>query len=173
MRTFGGRKSSQLHPTDLNFQNILVIDLGQLGDVVLSLPALAALRSRFPTSHITVLTGRPPEAVIKLSGLADETISVDRVALRDGPKLRSIARIFRFVAEFRRRKIDLLIDLHSLSETNLLAYLSRARYRLLANRENRSIDFLCNFRPRPPKEDNYINLSDKYLYVIRPFGIIA
>jgi len=30
-------------------RNILVIDFGQLGDVVMSLPALAAARARFPT----------------------------------------------------------------------------------------------------------------------------
>lgn len=158
--------------TDLHFQNILVIDLGQLGDVVLSLPAVAAIRRRFPDSHITVLTGKPPEAVIKLSGLADETLSVDRVALRDGPKLKSIADILKFAAAFRRRRIDLLIDLHSLSETNLLAYLSRARYRLLANRENRSIDRLSNFRPSPPKEDKTKHLVHKYLDVLKPLGII-
>ena len=172
MQTFEDRISSQLHPTDLNFQNILVIDLGQLGDVVLSLPALAALRRRFPSSHITVLTGKPPQAVIEISGLADETVSVDRVALRDGPKLRSTAEILRFVREFRRREIDLLVDLHSLSETNLLAYLSRARYRLLANRENRSIDILSNFRPKPPREDKSKRLTDKYLDVLLPLGII-
>ena len=160
-----------MQDTDLNFQNILVIDLGQLGDVVLSLPALAAVRRRFPDSHITVLTGKPPEAVIKLSGLANETLSVDRVALRDGPKLKSIAEILRFVAAFRRRRIDLLIDLHSLSETNLLAYLSRARYRLLANRENRSLDRLSNFRPKPPREDKSKHLVDKYLDVLKPLGI--
>jgi ADP-heptose:LPS heptosyltransferase len=161
-----------LSPTDLNFQNIVVIDLGQLGDVVLSLPALAALRARYPRSHITVLTGKPPEAVIKLSGLADETISIDRVALRDGPKLRSITQIFAFVSQFRRRRIDLIIDLHSLSETNILAYLSRARYRLLANRGNRSLDLLSNYRPKAPPENKSKHLSEKYLDVLRPLGII-
>jgi ADP-heptose:LPS heptosyltransferase len=160
-----------LPDTELTFQNIVVVDLGQLGDVVLSLPALAALRLRFPDSHIAVLTGKPPESVIKLSGLADETLSVDRVALRDGPKLRSIKEILRLVAGFRRRRIDLLIDLHSLSETNLLAFLSRARYRLLANRENRSLDRLTNFQPRPPIEDKSKHLAEKYLDVLRPLGI--
>lgn len=138
----------------------------------MSLPALSALRDRFPDSHIAVLTGKPPESVVEMSGLADETLSVDRVALRDGPKLASIAKILRFTAEFRRRRIDLLIDLHSLPETNLLAFFSRANYRLFANRESRSIDILSNFNPKPPKEDRSKHLTDKYLDVLRPLGIV-
>lgn len=109
--------------------------------------------------------------IITLSGLADEVIRVDRVELRDGPKWRAITRIFRFVRDIRLRDIDLVIDLHSLSETNLLAFLSRAKYRLLANRESRSLDSLSNFRPRPPKEDKSKHLGDRYLDVLLPLGI--
>ncbi len=70
----------------MNFdpRNILVIDFGQLGDVVLSLPALRAIRERFPRAKITVAVGKPGADVINLSGHADETLVVDRVSLRDG-----------------------------------------------------------------------------------------
>src|ERR1700730_17836089 len=73
-----------------NPSNILILNLGQLGDVVLSLPALAAIRSPFPGATIAVASGLAAGQAIELSGLADRIISVDRVALRDGPKLRSI-----------------------------------------------------------------------------------
>lgn len=148
-----------------------MIDFGQLGDVVLSLPALAALRRQFPTSHIAVMTGKVPDQVVTLSGLADEVIMVDRVELRDGPKLRSIGKIFSFVRQMRRRPVDLVIDLHSLPETNILAFLTKAGYRLLANRENRSLDRLSNFRPSPLPEDKTRHLSDRYLDVLMPLGI--
>lgn len=154
-----------------NFQNILVIDLGQLGDVVLSLPALRAIRRHFSTSHIAILAGKASGEVVALSRLADEVIKIDRVELRDGPKLRSVAKIVRFVGEIRKRPTDLVIDLHSLPETNLLALLSKAKHRLLANRESRSLDTLSNVRPRPPKEDKTKHLSDRYLDVLAPLGI--
>jgi len=160
-----------LDDTKRNFQNILVIDFGQLGDVVLSLPALKAIRHRFAASHIAVLTGMAAGDIVTLSGLVDEVIRVDRVELRDGPRLASIAKILRLVSDIRRRKIDLVIDLHSLSETNLLALLSGAKHRLLANRESRSIDMLSNFSPKPPKEDKAKHLSDRYLDVLIPLGI--
>ncbi len=148
-----------------------MIDFGQLGDVVLSLPALGALRTHFPQAHISVMTGKVPDQVVRLSALADEVVTVDRVELRDGPKLGSISKIGSFVRDVRRRPFDLVIDLHSLSETNILAFLSRAKFRLLSNRENRSLDRLSNFRPRPPKEDKTKHLTDRYLDVLRPLGI--
>lgn len=154
-------------------RNILVIDFGQLGDVVLSLPALSALRQKFPHARITVAVGKPGAPIVELSGYADATMAVDRVGLRDGPKPLSILRIARFVKEVRRAKFDFVIDLHSLSETNLLGFLSGAPRRLYARRPGRSLDYLSNFRPQPPVEDNSPSKHaiDRYLDVLIPLGI--
>lgn len=152
-------------------RNILVIDFGQLGDVILSLPALGAIRRRFPRSHITVAVGGAAAAVVELAGVADEALPVDRVALRDGPKHLSVWQIGKLVLEVRRRKFDLVIDLHSLSETNLLGFLSGARQRLYARRPGRSLDYLANFRPEPPKEDRSKHAIDRYLDVVSPLGV--
>src|SRR5215213_5067133 len=150
----------RVHPRLINMafdpRNILVIDFGQLGDVVMSLPALRAIRTRFPTASITVAVGKPGQELI---------------ALRDGPKLISIGRIARLVARVRKNKFDFVIDLHSYYETNLLGFLSGAPHRLYARRENRSLDFLGNFNPRPPKETRSAHLVDRYLEMLKPLGI--
>ncbi|MDT4968475.1 MAG: heptosyltransferase [Acidobacteriota bacterium] len=153
--------------------NILVIDFGQLGDVVLSLPALRAIREKFPRARITVAVGKPGAPVVDLSGYADATIVVDRVALRDGWKVFSIFRIGRIVKQVRRERFDFVIDLHSLSETNLLGFFSGAPKRLFARRPGRSLDFLANFHPRPPIEDNSAtkHAIDRYMDVLIPLGI--
>jgi ADP-heptose:LPS heptosyltransferase len=148
-----------------------VIDFGQLGDVVLSLPALAALRAAFPQTKITVMTGLAAGEVVRLSGVADDVVTVDRVELRDGPKMRSIRAILGLALDVRRRHFDLVIDVHSLSETNILAFLSGAKYRLLANRESRSLDRLSNFRPAPPEEDKTKQAYERYLDVLTPLGV--
>jgi ADP-heptose:LPS heptosyltransferase len=152
-------------------RNILVIDFGQLGDVVMSLPALRAIRARFPYAKITVAVGKPGGELIHLSGFANEVLEVDRVSLRDGPKLISIGRIVKFVANVRKSKFDFVIDLHSLYETNLLGFLSGAPHRLYARRENRSLDLLANFEPRPNKERKEAHLVDRYLDILKPLGI--
>ena len=155
-----------------NPRNILVIDFGQLGDVVMSLPALRAIRERFPYSQITVAVGKPGKELLGLSGYANEILEVDRVALRDGPTLISIGRILKFVSEVRKAKFDFVIDLHSYYETNLLGFLSGAPRRLYSRRStNRSLDFLANFNPRPIKESEKTHLVDRYLDVLKPLGI--
>src|SRR5882672_12272803 len=154
-------------------RNILVIDFGQLGDVVLSLPALGAVRKRFPRARITVAVGKPGAEVVGLSGFADETLVVDRVGLRDGFKPLSVLRVFKLVKDVREKKFDFVIDLHSLSETNLLGFLSGAPKRLYARRPGRSLDYLANFHPRPPVETDHRkrHLIDRYLDVLIPLEI--
>ena len=152
-------------------RNILVIDFGQLGDVVLSVPALRAIREKFRDARITVAVGKPGADIIALCGYANSTIVVDRVALRDGPKLISVAKILKLVKDVRRQQFDFVIDLHSLSETNLLGFFSGAAYRLYSRRPGRSLNFLSNFRPGPPTEDNTKHFAERYLDVLRPLDI--
>jgi ADP-heptose:LPS heptosyltransferase len=142
-----------------------------MGDVILALPAFQAIRQKFPDARITALVGKSAAMIARVSGVFDEEIVVDRVALRDGNKLRSINKIRRLVKEVRRRKFDFIIDLHSLSETNLLGFLSGARARLYANRENRSLDFFAKFPAKPPTEDKSKHITDRYLEVLMPLGI--
>ena len=142
-----------------------------MGDVILALPAFAAIRRKFPAARMTVLIGKSSATAARLAGVFDDEIVIDRVELRDGSKLRSINKIRRLVKEIRRRRFDFIIDLHSLSETNLLGFLSGAGARLYANRENRSLDFLGKFPSRPPAEDKSKHVTDRYLEVLAPLGV--
>lgn len=143
-----------------------------MGDVVLSVPALHAIRKRFPAARITVLVGKAASELLTLCNAVDEIIPVDRTELRRSSKLWAIGQIFRLAANIRRRKFDFVIDLHSFSETNILGFLSGAKRRLYANRENRSMDFLANFRPRPPLEDKTRHITERYFDVLKPLGIV-
>jgi len=60
-----------------------------------------------------------------------------------------------------------------LSETNLLGFLSGAPKRLYSRRPTRSLDFLANFKPRPPVEADHRqrHLIDRYLDVLIPLGV--
>lgn len=153
------------------FQNICILHFGQLGDVLLALPAIHAVREKFPSAKISLIAGKLPAQLIDDLKVVDEVIPVDRVALLRGNKLRSIGKILKLVGQVRRLRFDFVIDLHSLYETNLLGFLSGARTRLYSNRESRSLDRLGTFNPRPPAEDKTIHLADNYLAVLKPLRI--
>lgn len=117
------------------------------------------------------MIGKSGAEIVEFSRFADEKIVVDRVKLRDGKKAESIREILKITKDVRRRKFDFVVDLHSLYETNLLGFFSGAKHRLYANRENRSLDFLANFTPKPPLEDKKLHLTDHYLNLLKPLGI--
>ena len=139
----------------------------------MSLPALQALRERFPTAKITAMVGKPSKAIVEMSRTANAVMDVDRVALRDGSKLVSIGRIIKLVKDVRKSKFDLIIDLHSYAETNLLGLVSGAPHRLYAHRPNRSLDYLGNYKPRPPLQDLSRHAVQRYLDVLQPLNVAS
>lgn len=152
-------------------RKILVIHFGQMGDVVLALPSMLAIRKRFADANITLLIGRSAAAAAEPANVADELMIVDRVKMRDGGKLSAIGDILRLARDIRRRRFDLAIDLHSLSETNILAFVAGIPSRLFADRENRSLNFLSNFSPKPPREDRGEHRARSYMKVLQPLGV--
>jgi len=147
-------------------RNLLVIDIGNLGDAILSLPALRALRQHFPNTKITVAGGQAGSEIINLSGFADEVIPVKiRVANKVAAGLRAI----KLIQQLRQRRFDLVVDLHSTPETNLMMFFTGSKKRLAANRAGRSLDFLSNIRA--PRETRGKHAVDRYLDVLAPLGI--
>ena len=62
-------------------QRILVIKLSALGDFVLSIRSLQAIRAHHQTAHIVLLTTAPYESLARASGLFDEIWIDERPAL--------------------------------------------------------------------------------------------
>ncbi len=110
-------------------KKILVTQGGGVGDLVMSLPALAALQARFPKAVITVFAG--PWAIDLLKG-AD---TVQRVIGVQPPWLGrfSLSRAVRFwwsAFALRREGFDLGIDLQGDPRSLLFLYLTRSRQRV-------------------------------------------
>lgn len=67
-----------LHPVPDNIRSILVIRPGGIGDAVLLVPALQALKEKYPAAHITVLAEKRNSAVFKLCPYVDRILLYDR-----------------------------------------------------------------------------------------------
>jgi len=156
-------------PTHFSPRRILVLHLGQLAEVVLSLPALNALRLRFPGSHITLAATSVGCQVVGMTTAVNDFLSVDSTQLSEVAKPWVLYRWVRFLRGIRQGGYDFTIDLHSYGRTNILAWLARAPVRLAARRQGHSLDLLFNLWP--PKEDPRKHLVDRYFDVLRPLGI--
>ncbi|HEY6215230.1 MAG TPA: hypothetical protein VIW74_01120, partial [Pyrinomonadaceae bacterium] len=63
---------------------ILIVKLGSIGDIVHTLPALAALRAAQPHSEISWVVERRSAEILRDNPLLDRLIEVDTKALRRG-----------------------------------------------------------------------------------------
>ncbi|MBL8130990.1 MAG: WecB/TagA/CpsF family glycosyltransferase [Anaerolineae bacterium] len=99
-------------------RRILVVQLADIGDLVLSTPALAALRAAHPTDHLALLTTRHAAPILEGAGLVDELLLFDKHAfdrLSALARPRNLAAAVRLTARLRRRRYDAIVFLHHFS----------------------------------------------------------
>ena len=112
-----------------NPARILVIRLTAIGDVVLTLPAVSALRQNFPAAKITFLTTKENATLLRGFRDADETIVIDRAAFRSGNPWRIGREFFRMLRRLRAGKFSLAVDLQGNGESAWLTRLTGAPQR--------------------------------------------
>ena len=146
--------------------NILAIRLSGIGDVILMMPALAELKRAFPGSQLTLITGSQCLSIAELCPYIDTVVPVDRKALKSKPKLEAMREIYSLIRNVRAEGFDLVVDFHSLRETNLMTWLSGARYRGGLKRSQRAYLSFC-FNLDPVIQDEQLHMADTFRAVAR------
>ncbi|MCD6392844.1 MAG: glycosyltransferase family 9 protein [Planctomycetes bacterium] len=108
-----------------NPSKILIIKPSALGDIALTLPVLASLRSSFPDAHITWFI-RPEFAPIleNIGGLDDVIIFHRRRLGKWWCNPKQFSALMRLFAELRKGRFDLVLDLQGLFRTAFFAWLT-------------------------------------------------
>ena len=152
-----------------SFKNILLIKPSSLGDIVLALPALSALRRSFPDSNISWLIRPEFAPLIENHPHLNNVIIFDRKFLGKAwfnPK--ASASLLSLIRRLRRSKFDLVIDLQGLFRTASLAWLSgcKKRFGMTTAREFANIFYTHRVIQTP----DCIHLVDYYLKIIQTAG---
>src|SRR5262245_32908165 len=107
---------------------ILIVKLGSIGDIVHTLPALAALRASMPQAEISWVVERRASEILKDNPILDRLIEVDTKALRrglmSGETLRAPRQQLR---RLRASAFDVALDFQGLLKSASIARLSGAR----------------------------------------------
>jgi ADP-heptose:LPS heptosyltransferase len=111
-------------------KKILIIRWSGMGDIVMTLPALQWIRDRFPDASISWLTDTSFAAIPRLSGLADETLSVERRGFKNPRRvIQAAGGVLKTAARLVCSDFDAAFDLQGFGETAILARLSGAPLR--------------------------------------------
>nr|WP_320131816.1 glycosyltransferase family 9 protein [uncultured Holophaga sp.] len=141
---------------------ILVIQLRQVGDVLLTTPALKALRACYPTARIDYLTEPGPSGVLKGNPLIDEVIIRKRhTTLKEDLAL---------VGRLRRTRYDLVLDFMMNPRSAILTLLTGAPVRAARRRLGRSFYYS---HPIAQKVDRHPYSPADKLAILEALGIPA
>ena len=149
--------------------NILLIKPSSLGDIVMALPALSALRRSFPEARISWLVRPEFASLIEDHPHLDEILNFDRKRL--GKAWRhpgALGSLVSLVRDLRRHQFDAVLDLQGLFRSASLAWLSRCpqRFGPVWRRE-----FAHHFYTTTvPAEPEWVHVIDYYMKLLETMG---
>jgi predicted lipopolysaccharide heptosyltransferase III len=152
-----------------NINRILLIQLGDIGDVVLTTPTMRTLRQSFTRSMIFLLVHEHVRGIVENCPWVDGTISVKKSKRR----LRETIDYHRnFLTLLRRKRFELTIDLRAGTRGAILSLLSGASIRVGRYSENGTLwrNRLFTHLVRPKNElDQYSSLHS--LNILAPLEL--
>lgn len=144
---------------------ILVSRLDRIGDVVLSIPAIEAIRKQHPHGHLAVMTRPSTAPLLEGHPAVDEVIPYyyEKKGRHSG-----LVGSVRFVRELVLRRFDIAFILHPSHRAHWVPFLAGIPYRIGLN----SHDPLLLTKPVPDRrKEGLKHEADTTLDIVRAFGV--
>ncbi len=106
-------------------KRLLVVRLDRIGDVVLTTPALSALRQHFPHAFIAMMVRPPCLELVQGHPHLNEVIEYDKDGLHHG-----VAATIRFARRLQRYAFDTALILHPTNRSHWIPWLARIPVRI-------------------------------------------
>jgi heptosyltransferase-3 len=157
-------KIADAHSIEILVRKILVIQTGDIGDVIWSIPTLIALKAAYPDAALFILTREPFGDL-----LADDPV-VEEV-FQTGPA--GVTAQMKRLMNLRRKHFDVLFDLRADSRGTVMAYLAKSKMKCALFYPGMSLRnhvFTHLITEPPPRERKY-GASMQSLRIVQGFGI--
>lgn len=119
--------NSQSKPGKPVAGNILLIQLGDIGDVVLTTPTICAVKEAHPEARVSILVFKPYGSLLAADPNIHEVVETARVRGSLAHRLREFVA---FARQLRQKRYDLTIDLRTGDRGAILSLLSGASVRV-------------------------------------------
>lgn len=110
--------------------HILIVKLGAIGDIIHTLPALAAIRATFPSDEISWCVEARSAEILRGNPLINNLIEIDTRAIRQNAGMNNvISELGRQFGRIRQHPFDIAIDFQGLIKSAVVSKVSGARSR--------------------------------------------
>ncbi len=146
------------------FKNILIVRTDRIGDIILTTPAIKALKKRFKDARITILVTPQTKDLIEGNPYLDEILVDDRK--KDNKYFFGFLKL---IVLLWRKKFDLAVVYHTKKRTNLLCFLAGIPNRL--GYKNNKFGGLLNMPVIDVRNDGKRHESEYCLLLLKCLGI--
>jgi len=153
-------------PIEGNPSKILITRLRFIGDVVLTLPVIEALKNQYPDAELYYLAEKSVGEILVGHPDLEEVILLDRAAIENIPWYKKSLEHLRFINRLRNYRFDMVIDLFCNPRSALLTMATGAMIRVGFDVRLRGIAY--NYKIRRGAS---IRVVDAYLDSLRTLGI--
>ncbi|MCK5305934.1 MAG: glycosyltransferase family 9 protein [Candidatus Omnitrophica bacterium] len=148
-----------------NVHRILLIKTERIGDLVLSTPAIRAIKQNFPRASVSIIINSYTKAIVENDPHLDEIIVYDVKGAH-----KSLIEKIRFIKDLRKKKFDIAVDLNTRPFFFLpvwLLCLSAAKITLGLDNFGRGLFYNIKVKPRRKPRP----LTEEVLHILSPLGI--
>lgn len=173
LRPLASSTRSRTPPDPRSVKKILVTELWNIGDVVLTLPFLAELRRIFPHAGVTLLAKAHAREVLEGTGLVDEHVTFDFAwtspEAKYDPSRYDLLALMRVFRALRGQQFDLSFDCRMDARGNVVTFLAGARTRV-----GHAFGGATWLLTHPVSVENHsAHKAADWLRLLAPFGVDA
>ena len=156
--------------TSGDIRSILLVQLGDIGDVVWATPTFRAVKETHPEANVSVLLRQPIGSLLAADPHIHKIFEVQRYR---GNLIKNINGQLRLLRMLRRERFDVAFDLRSDDRGTFMAFLSGAPIRasIVYHAIPWRNKFFTHLADPPPVDKTNYTAADQSLRVVRAFGI--
>lgn len=154
-------RSEKPKTKDYSQKKILLVRLRRIGDVLLTTPAVAALKEHFPESRLYYVVEEDYRYLVEGNPYLDEVIVL--------PAEQSRRQFLAFAAKVRKNRFDAAIDFHGGPKAALLTFLSGAEKRIGYKLKYKN--FIYHHKIPRGSLSSPVHSAENHLNLVRTLGV--